>query len=48
MKKKVEIKCRNGVAYSIEAAGSKGSVFRLKTCLRIAAVMYAITIVAQM
>ena len=33
MIKKVEIKCRRGVTYSIEAKGSKGSIFRLKNML---------------
>ena len=33
MKKKVEIKCRCGVTYSIEAAGSKGGILRLKNML---------------
>ena len=33
MKKKIEIKCRRGVTYSIEAKGSKGSIFRLKNML---------------
>ena len=33
MIKKVEIKCRRGVTYTIEAKGSKCSIFRLKNML---------------
>ena len=33
MKKRIEIKCRKGVTYSIEAHGTNGSIYRLRKML---------------
>lgn len=33
MKKQIEIKCRRGVTYSIEAHGNNGSIYRLRKML---------------
>ena len=33
MKRQIKIKCRHGVAYTIEASGSDGSIFRLQKML---------------
>ena len=33
MKRQIEIKCRRGITYHIEAIGSKGSILRLKNML---------------
>lgn len=33
MKKQLEIKCRRGITYSIEAVGSNGSILRLQGML---------------